>query len=69
MACDLCRNTGYIVLTHSAICDGAFVPEYETVNCACNPEPTDDDAPDWEPDGTAFDDFRFGFNDRQYEGL
>lgn len=67
MACDLCRNTGYIVLTHSAICDGAFVPEYETVNCDCNPPATDDDAPDWEPYVEWEDTHRF--NDYQYAGL
>jgi hypothetical protein len=64
--CPTCRGGGYRTVTISVPYDGAILPDYIDVNCECNPDPTDED---WEPRGTAWEDFNPPFNDRQYAGL
>lgn len=43
MTCDLCNGTGYVMQDIGT----ATVPDYVEVACRCNPEPTDEDAPNW----------------------
>lgn len=62
--CPVCKDTGYFMQE----CGTATLPDWEEVRCRCNPEPTDDDAPDWEPMGTAYEDFH-PFRANHYEGL
>jgi hypothetical protein len=64
--CPTCKGVGYVTVTISVPYDGAILPDYIDVNCECNPPATDDD---WEPRGTAWEDFNPPFNDRQYAGL
>lgn len=67
--CELCAGTGVIVVEVPVFADGGYsdVDQIESA-CRCNPDPTDEDAPDWEPYGTAYDDFH-SFNDRRYAGI
>jgi hypothetical protein len=64
--CPTCRGVGYRTETISVVHDGAWLPDYIDVPCECNPPATDED---WEPRGTAWEDFNPPFNDRQYAGL
>ena len=43
MTCDLCNDTGYVMQDIGT----ATVPDYVEIACACSPEPTDEDAPNW----------------------
>jgi hypothetical protein len=71
--CPTCSGVGYIEKVVPVFADGGWSDVEEvTVNCECNPDPTDADAPHWaagEPRGTAWEDFNPPFNDRQYAGL
>lgn len=64
MSCNLCNHTGYLVVEVPVFADGGYsdVDQIEG-RCRCNPEPTDEDAPEyddnWVP-GTAWDDFQPG---------
>jgi hypothetical protein len=59
--CTTCKGVGYVEKEVPVFTDGGYTDvDQITVNCDCNPEPSDDDAPHWasdEPRGTAYDDF------------
>lgn len=70
MTCPVCGDSGYRRVEVPVFADGGYsdVEQIEE-RCACNPEPTDEDAPDWDDvPGTAYDDFHH-FNDHKYEGI
>lgn len=58
MPCDLCANTGYIVVEVPVFADGGYsdVDRIERP-CRCNPAPTDADYDDSHVPGSAYDDF------------
>lgn len=64
MACEICGNTGY----HLVDVGTYTIPDYIEVACRCNPAPTDAEAVDWEPDGTAWEDFH-SFDDARFAGI
>ncbi len=65
MTCPVCNDSGYLMQDVGT----ATIPDFVEVRCKCNPEPTDEDAPDWDDvPGTAYDDFHH-FNDHKYEGI
>jgi hypothetical protein len=70
--CSDCKGVGYRIVGVPVFRDGGYSDiDYFDVNCECNPDPTDFDAPHWaddEPRGTAYEDFH-PFRDGQYAGL
>jgi hypothetical protein len=81
MPCPDCNHTGHIAVEVPVFADGNYSDvRHLTAPCRCNPDPTDEDAPDfdgtlpadllaaWEPDVTAWDD-EHRFTANRYEGL
>ncbi len=47
MSCNLCNHTGYLVIEIPVFADGGYSDVQQVEGrCRCNPEPTDEDAPE-----------------------
>jgi hypothetical protein len=70
MGCPECRNSGRIVLELPVFADGGY-RDVEQIDapCACNPDPSDDDLPEWWDCDLPGIDFDVPFCDARYEGM
>jgi hypothetical protein len=68
--CDLCNHTGYRTAEVPVFRDGGYSDVAQiTDRCACNPDPSDDDLPEWWDCDLPGIDFDVPFCDARYEGM